>query len=66
MKILAIIFAIITGCCLAVIQLRKKLPFLGTIFSEKIYYDIDNTDKKLLFLAMVAFALCVIFAVIAY
>ena len=66
MKILAIIFAIITGCCLAAIQLRKKLPFWGTIFSGKICYDIDKADKRLLFLALVAFVLCVFFAVIAY
>lgn len=66
MKTLAIFFGLASGCCLFVIQMRKKLPLWGSLLSPKINLVLDSKDKILLVLALVLFVLCLGSVVIGY
>ncbi len=59
MKHQAIIFALISGLCLIIIQLRKNRPFLGRILFQKMTFDLDKTDKKIALIALISFLYCI-------
>ncbi len=61
MKLIAIFFAILSGSCLLLIQLRKNLPLFGSIISDKVNEKLDSTDKKLAIVALIAFIVCITF-----
>lgn len=60
MKYQAIIFALISGLCLIIIQLRKNRPFFGRILYQKLTVDLDKTDKKLALIALISFLYCLV------
>ncbi|MCP3892198.1 MAG: hypothetical protein GY702_25505 [Desulfobulbaceae bacterium] len=60
MKVVALIFAVLSGCCLVLIQMRKKLPLFGSISSPKLHCELDKTDKKLALAALMAFLVCIL------
>ncbi len=51
MKVIAVIFAVLSGCCLLLIQLRKDLPHFGSIISSKVHEELS----KVSLLSMVLF-----------
>lgn len=59
MEALAILFGVITGGCLLIIQVRvhvkKGLPLFGSILSDKLLEEIDKIDKTLAFFALISF-----------
>jgi len=61
MKLVAIFFAILSGGCLLVIQLRKNLPLFGSIISDEVNEKLDSTDKKLAIVALISFMVCIAF-----
>jgi hypothetical protein len=70
-EILSILFAVITGGCLASIQLRRvikhELPLFGInslIEAGKI--NLDQFDKRMLKIAAIAFILFIVFTLIHY
>lgn len=60
MEYQTILFVLISGFCLTIIQLRKKRPFLGKILSQKLTVDFDKTDKKLALIALISFLYCLV------
>ena len=70
-ELIAIIFAIISGGSLAIIQMRyigkEKLSFMGTkVFKEAKNIKLDKTDKKLVLVSGISFLLCMIFTLLSY
>ena len=63
-KVIGMGSLIISGLCLTAIQLRKKLPLFGSLFSPKLNENIDSTDKYLALTALIFFILAMIFLVI--
>jgi hypothetical protein len=59
-KVLGLISAVISGICLAIIGLRKKLPLFGGIFSPKLNEDIDSTDKYLALAGLLFFLIAML------
>ena len=60
MEYQTVLFALISGFCLLIIQLRKNRPFFGKILSEKMTVDLDKTDKKLALIALISFLYCLV------
>ncbi len=56
----AIFFALISGLCLVVILLRKKLPPFRSMLSQKMIFDLDKTDKRLALIALISFLYCLV------
>lgn len=56
----AILFALISGICLIVIQVRKKPSLFASILSQKMTVNLDKTDKKLALIALISFLYCVV------
>lgn len=63
-EVFAILSGAISGGCLAAIQLRKKLPLLGAIFSPKLKEELDSIDKRLAITALIFFLFCMVFTII--
>jgi len=64
MNFISLIFAVASGGCLLAIAFRKKIPFWGALYSQKIQVKLDNVDKLLAFSALVGFCLCLLFLMI--
>jgi len=62
--LLGFISLLISGTCLIVITLRKKLPLFGSILSPKLNEKIDTTDKYLAITAFVFFLMAILFLVV--
>ena len=64
LKVLAVFSGVVSGICLFVIAVRKKLPTFLTLSSSKLKQDIDATDKYLCVVSLIFFLLCIVFTVI--
>ncbi len=58
---LPLVFAIIDRCCLTIIAIKNKLPFLGGLFSPKLKIQLCKTDKYLALMALLSFGLSLSF-----
>ena len=63
---LPIIFAIISGCCLAIIAIKNRIPFFGGLLSQKIQIQLSKTDKYLAFIALLFFVFSLFFLCLNY
>ena len=64
-EVLAVVSGVISGGCLMVIVLRKRLPFIGSIASPKLKEPLDATDKRLALMSLVFFLVCIAFLIIS-
>jgi hypothetical protein len=70
-EFIAIGAAIISGCSLALIQIRRVIRGELSLFGQQRYKDaakiqVDRLDKRFLFVAGISFLVCVIFVLISY
>jgi len=66
LEIFAKICGLISGICLMVIALSKKLPLFGTIFSPKLREKLDVIDKRLALTALIFFLFSIFFVILLY
>ena len=70
-EIIAVIFAVTSGGCLAIIQIRKILKGELASYGSKAFKDaakihLDSFDKRLLLLALFSFVFFIVFLAITY
>jgi hypothetical protein len=63
---LPIIFVIISGCCLAIIAIKNRIPFWGGLLSLNIKIQLSKTDKYLVFIALLFFVFSLLFLYLNY
>ena len=70
-EFIAVIFAVTSGGCLAIIQIRKILKnelanYGSKALTDAVKIHLDSFDKKLLVIAIFSFVLFIIFISITY
>ena len=65
-EIFATVSGIISGGCLLAIAIRSRMPFFGSIISQKSKKNLDFVDKILSFFAFIFFIICMVLTMLMY